>query len=64
MDESAALVIDDIVGSAITIDGAIVLISLGAGGHMIDLALPAAKADELLTVLTEAVMKAARNRGR
>jgi hypothetical protein len=63
MDGPAALVIDDIVGSAITIDGAIVLISLGAGGQMIDLAFPAAKAEELVTLLTEAVMKAARNRG-
>jgi hypothetical protein len=62
MDESAALVIDDIVGSAITIDGAIVLISLGAGGRTIDLAFPAAKADELMTVLTEALVRAARNR--
>jgi hypothetical protein len=64
MDRPPALVIDDIVGSAVTIDGAIVLISLNAAGYLIDLAFPAAKAEELVTVLAGALEKAARNRGR
>jgi hypothetical protein len=64
MDRPPALVIDDIVGSAVTIDGAIVLISLNAAGYLIDLAFPAAKAEELVTVLAGALEKAARNHAR
>jgi hypothetical protein len=48
----------------VTIDRAIVPISLDAAGYLIDLAFPAAKAEKAVTALTAALAKAARNRRR
>ena len=63
MDKPMQIVVDDIVGSAVAVDGSMMLVTLTAGGRAIDLTFPRAKADELVSVLTEAVMTAARNRG-
>jgi hypothetical protein len=63
MDETAALAIDNIIGSAATKDGKVILIKLDAGGLTIDLAFPHAKALELAVILTREADRAALRHG-